>query len=319
MIDAGIIAQIFDITTQHAAAMAGKLTDTGLNLLTGLAVIQLCWITFRKLLEGAGVNEIIGETIILALVIGILSWMITDLGWLTQQILAGFDWIAAKLTGTGDAKNMLEVIFASMGKASSIIWDGLVFSEDKSWWQVIKDSVAGMGSIAIKLVVLAIFMLLTVVSAGIFLWSQIQVLLAIAILPVFLPFYIVPPLSKFADGVLDFFVKSAAMKMIAVLLMSIGIRLLEGANEVVASVSNDRMALDLIHMTVLLFVGVVLLILMLQIPTMTNAMFSGQTIGLSRLMPGGMSMPRGGGSKPLPLPRPPSPRGGGKGIPTPNP
>lgn len=108
----------------------------------------------------------------------------------------------------------------------------------------------------------------------------------------------------------DFFVKSAAMKMVAVVLMSICIGLLEGSNAIVASVETDKMALDLIGMTTLLLVASMTLFMMFQVPNLTNAMFSGQTVGLSQIMPRGI--PKIGMPKSMPPaapPGPPAPRG----------
>lgn len=303
------ISVIFDLVTKYASGMDGKLSSAGLSLLSILAVIQFSWVSFHKFLGEGGVQEIVAEVMMLTLKVGMIAWLIKDLGNISQQVLAGFDWIASQLTGVGNAKNMSDIMFKSLGKISSEIWDGMSAAEDRSWWEAIRDTVAGMGSFWIKILILLIFLTTTVIALAIFFWSQIQVLIAIAILPIFLPFYIIPLTSKWADGLMDFFFKSAAMKMVAIIMMSICIKILEGSNAAVAAATADKMTLDLLGMTVLLFVALMILFLMLQVPNLTNAMFSGQTVGLSRIMPSGMAglknIATGGGGKNLPTPTKP--------------
>jgi hypothetical protein len=312
MIDA--IGQMFDLISQHAEAMGGKLIEPGLGLLGALAGIHLCWTIFKKMLAGEGFESVLAEVFMLTLTAGIVAWLIRDIAIVTTAISQGFDWIAVQLTGTGDSKNMLNTIFASFSKISSRIWDGMTASVDRDWWQAIKDTLAGMGSFWLKIFILLVYMIVTVITIAIFIRSQVQVLLAVALLPMFLPFYLLPITQKYADGMTDFFVKSAAMKMVAVLMMSLCIRLMEGSNALVFSVQTDRMALDLVGMIVLLLIAVLTLLFMLQVPSITNAMFSGQTVGLSGILPRGgrpTSMlpspslrPPGGGAGRPPIPKP---------------
>lgn len=303
------VGMIFELITKYASGMDGKLTAAGLSLLTILAVIQFSWVSFPKLLGEGGGYELVAEMMMLSLKVGLIAWLIKDLGAISQQVLAGFDWISSQLTGAGNAKSMAEIMFKTLGQISSQIWEGMQGADDRSWWEAVRDTIAGAGSFWLKILILLIFLITTVVALAIFFWSQVQVLLAIAILPIFLPFYIIPFTSKWADGLMDFFFKSAAMKMVAVVMMSICIKILEGSNKAVAAANADKMTLDLIGMTTLLFVALMILFLMLQVPNLTNAMFSGQTVGLSRIMPSGMpglkNIASGGGGKNLPTPTKP--------------
>ncbi len=301
------VTVLFDVVTQHAGAMAGKLSDAGLALLTGLAVIQLCWTIFKNIVaeDGGGLNKTIGESMMLTLTVGILVWLIRDLDSVAKPIIDGFDWIAAKLVGVQQGQNMATVIFDALAKIASDIWDGMASDQDPGLWDIIKNTIAGAGSFWLKILIVLALALVAVVAVAIFIWSQVQVLLALALLPIFLPFYILPVTQQWADGMVNFFFKSAAMKMVALVLMAICIQMINGTNAMVAASNADKMALDLYGMMQLLLVTIVVLFMMIQVPSITNNMFSGQTIGLSRILPGGVSPSKLAG-KPAPGTKPPT-------------
>lgn len=298
------VTSIFDIVTNHAGAMAGKLSEAGLSLLAALAAIQLCWTIFKNIIAdgGGGLSQTIGEIMMQALTIGILAWMIKDLNSITTPILNGFDWIAAKLVGVQPGQNMASTIFDALAKIALNIWDGMASDPDSTWWERIKNTIAGAGSFWLKILIVLALLAVAVVAVAIFIWSQVQVLIAIALLPIFIPFYILPVTQQWADGMMNFFFKSAAMKMVALVLMGICIQMINGTNAMVAASNADKMALDLYGMMQLMLVVIVTLFMMIQIPTITNNMFGGQVVGLSRIMPGGAPTPKKGPASP---PKPP--------------
>jgi type IV secretion system protein TrbL len=309
-IDVGIIAEVFTTVTAHAMAMVPKLQGAGINLLVGLGSIMMAWTILKAILADEGFPKIFVDAIALGLQISIIAWIINDLVPLSSALLGGFDWIAAKLTGASDGASALQAGMAGLMQISQNLWESLA---GKGVWETTKEIVTGGApALVVKLFTLGILVLITVAVGAIFIISQVLAGLAVALAPIFLPFYIFPPLSSLASGVVQFLFKAGLTKVIGVLMISFIVEMTGLLTRLSISWAGQEnaQALDLTAATVTLFVAVVMLFLAFQIPAISNGLLSGSVVG-------GLSIPRmpksstpqpsggGGGGKTPPAPKPP--------------
>ena len=310
-LDVGIIAEVFTTVTAHAMSMVPKLQDAGLALLLGLGVIMMSWTIIKALMADEGFPKFFVDTIALGFQISILAWIIKDLVPLSSTLLAGFDWVAAKLTGASDGASALQAGMAGLMQISQNLWESLA---GKGVWETTKEIVTGGApALVVKLFTLGVLVLITVVVGAIFVISQILSGVAVALAPIFLPFYLFPPLSGLANGVVLFIWKAGLMKVVGVVMISFIAEMTGLLTRLSGSwaAQENAQVLDLTAAVITLFVAVVMLFLAFQIPSISNGLLSGSVVG-------GLSIPRmpksstpqpsgggGGGGKTPPAPRPP--------------
>lgn len=299
-IDVGIIAEVFTTVTAHAMAMVPKLQGAGINLLVGLGSIMMAWTILKAILTDEGFPKIFVDAIALGLQISIIAWIINDLVPLSSALLGGFDWIAAKLTGASDGASALQAGMAGLMQISQNLWESLA---GKGVWETTKEIVTGGApALVVKLFTLGVLVLITVVVGAIFVISQILSGVAVALAPIFLPFYLFPPLSGLANGVVLFIWKAGLMKVVGVVMISFIAEMTGLLTRLSGSwaAQENAQVLDLTAAVITLFVAVVMLFLAFQIPSISNGLLSGSVTG-------GLSIPR------IPKPGAPKPSGGGGG------
>lgn len=276
------IREVFLTVTHHAMGMVPKLQDTGMNLLLGLGTIMMAWTIVRSLLSDEGFPKIFVDTITLGFQVSIIAWLIKDLVPLSTALLGGFDWVAATLTGSEGGASALQAGMAGLMKIAINVWESIGVGGDNSWWESAKNLVAGGAApLVIKLLTLALIMLITVVSGSIFVISQVLAGIGIALAPVFLPFYIIPALSKMADGVVQFIFKAGVMKTVGVVMLSFLVEMTSILEKLSKNWQGQENAavLDLTAAIITLFVVAVMLWLSLQIPSIANGLLSGSVSG----------------------------------------
>lgn len=287
-LDVGIITEVFTTVSAHAMSMVPKLQGAGINLLVGLGSIMMAWTILKAVLADEGFPKIFVDAIALGLQISIIAWIINDLVSLSSTLLAGFDWVAAALTGASDGASALASGMAGLMQVSQNIWESIGDGEGSpSAWDVAKSIATGGGSaLILKMVTLIAVLLITVVTGAIFIISQVLVGLSIALAPVFLPFLVVPALSKLADGVIQFIFKAGVMKAVGVIMISFLVEMTAILNRLSETWSGtDGTLMDLTAATITLFVSVVMLFLAFQIPSIANGLLSGSVSA-------GLSIPR---------------------------
>lgn len=304
-----ILTTLYNSLTAHAMAMAPRLQGTGINLITSLAVISLSWQAGINLLKGGDVRDLLTKIVILGTKVGILVWLVNDLPSLGKDILDGFDWIGATLTGGSTGQNALYTGLAPVMKMMSNIWDSM--GADKggpSVWEWIKNTLAGGAAFWVKTATLLALIVAAAITAGMFLISQVLAGVALSLAPVFLPFLLLAPLSFMANGWIKFFVTTGVMKTVGVVMLSFGAALTQSLAMLSTQLAGQENAgaLDLTAAVVTLLMAVVMVMLAWQIGAIANALTSG---GLSASLDSGgiRSIASGGGGAGT----------SGKGIPKP--
>lgn len=273
--DLSIISQILSSTTTHAASMAPRLVDAGLWLLTGLGVIAVSWKLAVGVLSEKDARGLLVDVVTPGIVIGFLAWLIRDLGPISKTFLDGIDWIAATLTQTSPDGGILAAALAAQAKLASSVWE-IVSADSPSWWDWLTNTSAGIGALVMRLLSVGLMMIAMAVTAGVFVMSQVLAGIAIALGPVFLPFFVIKQLSFIANGWIRFLFVAGFMKVIGVVMLSFAAAMGNDINTLAAAVGADQTAeFNLSAGVAMLAVSFIMLILAFQIPSIANGLVSG--------------------------------------------
>lgn len=315
-VDIGLVAQIFGDLTAHGQQLAGKLQSAGIDLLTGLGVIVITWELLTGLLKQAGPGELLASILPTSLKIGVIAWIINDYTWFSSQILLGFDVVSGLLSGAQSGSSALQSAVASITMTAQNIWNSFGTSgEGPGFWDVVR-GLAGSATFYLKLLLLATTLALAAIVGAFFILSQTLAGIALALGPIFLPWYIVQGMSWISNGWERYVLSACLMKVVGVMLLGF-IQSMTKTLMVAAQSYGDEnaMVFDVVATVVVLTISLLMVYLSFQIPAIAQGLVSGsasvntptpsraiQTASqLSNLKKAG-----GGGPKP-PIPGKPTP------------
>ena len=283
---ASIIQQVFDTIATHGQQMALRLHGAGMMLLTGTGTIAFSMAMIKRVIADEGVHSIVADILILSIQAGMISWIITDLPALSKTIIDGFDWIAATAIGASTSGNPAEPLKQTMSIITNMAystWQAMGRGGGPNAWEIIKNSLFGGAAFWFKLGNLVVMILSAALVGALYIQSQMQVGLAVIMMPVILPFMMIPYLAQDADGLIRFFLRAGMMRALGPLLLSYCVVLSGVANQIgaAAMAQSNGAHLDLALSALQLFISLTTLVVVWQIPSLASAMLSGS--GLANL------------------------------------
>jgi len=274
-VDLSVVTLILTSATRHATAMAPRLVDAGLSLLTGLAVIAVSWRMLTSILSGKDVRGMLADVLIPGVTIGVIAYLIRDLDQLSFSFLAGIDWIANTLTETPAGSSPLDAALGAQAKLALAVWEA-ISADSPGWWEWLTNTSGGIGTLVMRLLTVAVMALVMAITVGMFIMSQVLAGVAIALGPIFLPFLVLKQLSFIANGWIKFLFTAGTMKIIGLTMISFGAAMAGDLNTLAANVVADKAAeLNFSAAVAMLAVSCVMLMLSLQIPSIASGLVSG--------------------------------------------
>ena len=250
---------------------------------------NLVWVFLKGYFSGSGLNGVVGDLVPLA-VTGVVAWAFLGGGGnaLSAVLDDTMNVIGQAVTGS-DMKSIGQLIVdAGVVTIESIMnmWSEPVNSTPKSFsWDglieiisiipvSIYTIVAAAASTFLILVALLVYMATLVMS-------QINIEIAKLFAPIFVPFLLFRPASWMFDGWLRFFLSSALLKIIGLLLLQItsvilGQMLQLSQNQVTANLSGiDAVHFDIAKMSVMFLMAGLCAMLMAKAPSIATGLLSG--------------------------------------------
>lgn len=272
--------QVLAAITAHGAAMTPRLVPFGTQLLFYFGVIAISWKVITAVLADTDIRGILVKLLPLSIVLGVASWLIKDLDSHAEAFVSGFDWIAITVTGAAPGSSPLDATMGSLGRVANSLWVSMGSSGDTppDWIDTIKNTLSGGAGFWIKVFTLAIMIIVSAITAAIYVMSQVLVGVGIALAPVFIPFIALPKLNFVFEGWLKFVWTAAVMRLVGQVMLSFGAALTDSLltlDRVIMQAGQDPRTLNLMASIAVLFVAIVQLILATQIPNIAQALTSG--------------------------------------------
>lgn len=275
-VDIGLVAQVFGDLTSHGQQLAGKLQGAGINLLTGLGVIVVSWQLLTGMLKEAGPGELLANILPVSLKIGVIAWIINDYGWFSSQILAGFDTVSALLSGAPSGASAVQSAIASTTLTAQHIWNSFGTSgEGPGFWDLVK-GLAGGAMFWLKLFLMLTTVVLAAIVGVFFILSQTLAGIALALGPIFLPWYVVQGMSWISNGWERYVLSACLMKVVGVIILGF-IQSMTKTLMVAAQSYGDQNAVvfDVVGTVVILTISLLMVYLSFQIPSIAQGLVSG--------------------------------------------
>lgn len=298
--------QILAAITAHAQAMTPRLVPFGMDLLLYFGVIAVSWRAATAVLADTDIRGTLMKLLPLGFTLSVCSWLIKDIDENSMAFVAGFDWIAATLTGAAPGSSPLDATMGSLGRIANTLWLSMGSSGDSppGLIDMIKNTLSGGAAFWIKVFTLAIMVIVSAITAAIYVMSQVLVGVGIALSPVFIPFVVLRKLNFIFEGWLKFVWTAAVMRLIGQVMLSFGAALTDSLltlDRVIMQAGQDPRTLNLMASIAVLFVAIVQLILATQIPSIAQALTSGgvggalDTSPVSKVASAGLSGARAAG------------------------
>lgn len=276
-VDIGLVAQIFGDLSAHGQQLAGKLQGGGIWLLTGLGVIVISWELLEGMFKEAGPGQLLANILPVSLKIGVIAWIINDYVWFSSQILSGFDTVSALLSGAQNGASALQSVIASLALTAQNIWNSFGTSGDQSGvWKMLTGLVGVTATFCLKLFLMITTITLAAIVGAFFILSQTLAGIALALGPIFLPWYIVQEKSWLSNGWERYLVSACLMKVVGVVMLGF-IQSMTRTLMLAAQTYGDENAgvFDVVGTAVILLISLVMVYLSLQIPAISQGLVSG--------------------------------------------
>ena len=280
----------------HNASLGTTLVPDGKRLAVALATAVLAWRMVRSMLTDEGPYGVISEIVGVVVPTGLVLWFLLNWNWIWNvSLIGGFDYISARLSGSGSATSGVSVGMNAILKTALALFEsmkphsgGVVeFASNFPSWLIAS---------GFKFIVMGLLMACAVVFGGVMILSQILVGIALVIGPVLVPWLIFEPTSFLFWGWVKFLISAALYKVVGVLLLTYCSKLLPFLTEA-AQGAADPAAVDMVSASALLFLAAVILMLTLQAPAIASSILNGHNSASFRLPRPSSSGPSQSGSK----------------------
>ncbi len=256
-------------------------------LARAFAIIALAWFGFHVALgaEG-GIEESVGSLIESIVIWGFLSWLLADYGQIMTWFSAGFDWIATHGFGINNSPQSefgpgAELMATSISMLSTMhVLAGAHFSVLHPA-HAIGGLVDAMGIYIWVLIMVLVDMVAGLIYMIMVFMSLVMIMIAIALGPLFIPFAILDYTSWLFDGWLKFLFMAGMWRVVGAAMMSINLHVLSGMATMNSNApfliqnQNGSFSINWSLMAGSMDVAVIMAVLMLEIPKITQNLVSG--------------------------------------------
>jgi hypothetical protein len=254
-----------------AATIHRRLVPWGLDLLALLAGLSLVWTGLKTALERPPLGLLAGELLTLFFTAGLLFALLDHWGTVTDAIVAGAADVSRQVSG-----NVHDGPAAILGvqrilDAAFLLWEhaGLGLGS-------LSDPMTALGTLLFKLAVALLLLLCGCIYLGIYLMSMNLLSIAFALGPVFLPWLLLRPASFLFDGWLRFTLVAALYQVVGIIVVTLVSRMHEPVMEGMGSAfDGESGTFNFYYFVAAFLLSGVSAMLMLQVPSIANALVSG--------------------------------------------
>lgn len=283
---------IYVALTNNSQAMAGRLVDTGRSLLFAIGSMILVWKMVRVMLHPNGPAPVIAEVVSFCFTFGLLLYFLNNWSYVFfDSFAAGFDFLAAKISGGSSTASGIALGATSLLKIVQRLWESSPTDATNPVSVITNLPSFILGSL-FRLAIMLVMLGIGAVYASLLMLSQVLLTIGGTFLPVFLPFFLIEPLSWIATGAVRFAFVAGLYKVVGIFVISL-IGPVIPTLELIASSSQNMRAVDVAAMAALLVASLVLLFLAISIPAIANGLASGH-VSTSFRVP---QVPKAGGDK----------------------
>lgn len=284
--------------------IAQRALKIGTPLLRALLLIAIAWFGIQVMFgtEAASFEAAVGGFVSKIFIWGLITWLMKDYIPLTSAITNGFAWLSNYLVGGNPHATQLEVTAGYFLPGIHLLHFGTVFFhsvEKLPWttghfWDIGSNAQNFLNSLMAAIVILIISFLLCIaglVYIGIAMLSLLLVSLAIAIGPIFIPFFLLDFTSFMFDNWFAFLLTAAAYRLIGGVIIAmiekfIGIiSTAGGAGSILKQTGTNPpvYVINIITSITDILVAVIVILLMLEIPKIASTLMGGSGISVSSM------------------------------------
>jgi hypothetical protein len=263
-----------------AATIHRRLQPWGLELLALLTGISLAWMGLKTALERPPLGTLVGEFLTLSITAGILFALLDRWDSVTGAIVAGAADLSRQVSG--NVHGAADAVHGVQRMLDAAFW---LWEHAEARIGSMLDPLALLGTLLFKLAIAIALLLCACIYLGIYLMSMILLSIAFALGPVFLPWLLVRPASFLFDGWVRFTLVAALYQVIGIVVVTLVSRMHEpmmaGTGTAIDPASD---AFNFYYFAAAFVVSGVSTMLMLQVPSIANALVSGSIA--TRFAPG---------------------------------
>jgi TrbL/VirB6 plasmid conjugal transfer protein len=267
-----------------------QLKTIGLTLVGFFVIANVMFFLLKNFATGTGLNGVIADMMGLAILAGVTQiFLDRDIG---DAIIKTIDVVAGAVTGLGSSGSTVSELMLEAGRDTfetlKNMWDvGNMVKLDFSLLNLGK-SLSLLLIILLKLIALGVTTFLLLVALGIYfatlVMSQVTVVIALILAPIFVPFLLFSPASFMFDGWLRFTIGAGFMKVIGALMVKItgiimatlaGVSTQAVARAGGAQYSLDAFSVDIVLYCVMILLGALCAYLMMKGPEIATGLISG--------------------------------------------
>lgn len=265
------------------------LSGVGWTLFGFFVAANLVWVIMKGFFSGSGLNGVVGDLVPLG-VTGVVAWAFLGGGGnaLSSVLDDTMSVIGQAVTGSATKSIGQLIVDAGAITIESIIniWAQPVNSTPKSFsWDGLIEIISIIPVSMYTIVAAAASTFLILVAMFVYMatlvMSQINIEIAKLFAPLFVPFLLFRPASWMFDGWLRFFLSSALLKIVGLLLLQITSVILAqmlqlSQNQVTASLSGiDAVHFDITKMSVMFLMAGLCAMMMAKAPSIATGLLSG--------------------------------------------
>ncbi len=273
-------------------------------LLRALLVIAIAWFGIQVMFgaEAASFEAAVSGFVSKIFIWGLITWLMKDYVPLTSAITNGFAWLSNYLVGGNPHPTQLEATAGYFLPGIHLLHMGMVYAhatKSLPWttghfWDIGSNAQNFLNSLmaAIVIVIISGLMYLSgMIYIGIAMLSLLLVSLAIAIGPIFIPFFLLDFTSFMFDNWFAFLLTSAAYRLIGGVIIAmiekfIGIISTAGGVGSILQQTGTKPPVYVINVVASItdiLVVVVVIFLMLEIPKIASTLMGGSGISVSAI------------------------------------
>lgn len=255
----------------------------GFKLFGFFLLLNMTWTVIKGMISGTGLSGFIADFLPELIAAGVVIVFLTqNVGGAIESALNG---LAAIVTGVPNSGTTSLINQAGQQgfQTLSNIWQvpsvsGLSALDPTTWLPAIASLLYGLVAKAVAmfliLVALAVYIAMVVTS-------QVSVIIALILAPVFIPFLMFKPASFLFDGWLKFFLGAGMMKVVGLLMLTVttvmmGSLQTVSQNAITSGTSSvDGLGLDIVVYSVMIMLAALSAVMMASVPSIASSLMGG--------------------------------------------
>lgn len=265
------------------ASSSGGIMGLGFKLFGFFLLLNMTWTVIKGMISGTGLSGFITDFLPELIAAGVVIVFLTqNVGGAIESALNG---LAAIVTGVPNSGTTSLINQAGQQgfQTLSNIWQvpsvsGLSVVDPTSWLPAISSLLYGLLAKAVAmfliLVALAVYIAMVVTS-------QVSVIIALILAPVFIPFLMFKPAGFLFDGWLKFFLGAGMMKVVGLLVLTVttvmmGSLQTVSQNAITSGTSTlDGLGLDIVVYSVMILLAALSATMMASVPSIASSLMGG--------------------------------------------